>query len=269
MTEAYDLAARAIAESDSEAERLRKRVLALEAERDAAAAADMARLIMDVRPRAFVTQPSAFTSGDRVPDGRAPVANPVLGDSGGLMAKLSHQRAVVQYGLDAAKARGVMLPRVIVDDANRTIAACRQAEGLMASGFDPWYPNRNWYAGFHPSARFGSLRSNVSERYLSQHGSSADDNVASKNERTLVYRGAWPKEAEVAFQRARKIVRLDQIRIWSPNEDDFKSTPVRMPIDPIMGAFVDIAKGDRRYFLLAQWDLDDDLRALYKAIGVK
>lgn len=120
---------------------------------------------------------------------------------------------------------------------------------LLAFGAEPTTPPGAWYCG-----RIEEPKKDVWGNYPSETWPARDSRDA------LVFQGAIPLIALRRYAATKGLV--DDVRIYSPDWDDFRVLQNPQPRDPVMIGLINYL-GDRVYFELARWDIDKDLVTVF------
>lgn len=84
------------------------------------------------------------------------------------------------------------------------------------------------------------------------------DGKGSRNMKQFI--GLVPADAMQKWILAKPIFGAENIRVYSPHKEDFKTTPRIVYRDPIMIGRI-MHNGEAKFFRIAQWDLAKDLAA--------
>lgn len=118
--------------------------------------------------------------------------------------------------------------------------------------FEPCTPP-NWLCGTiepHEPVRYGYTQPKDSFPQL--------DGKTNRNIKQFI--GLVPASAMEKWIIAKPIFGAENIRVYSPHKEDFKSTPRIVYRDPIMIGRI-MHNGEAKFFRIAQWDLAKDLAA--------
>lgn len=78
------------------------------------------------------------------------------------------------------------------------------------------------------------------------------------------YTGLMPAKALEAYHRAKSLRLFDSIMVYSPRREDFQEAAPRMRFDPLL-----IGRIGDHSFLLAYWNLDEDLKLVDRLSGLR
>jgi hypothetical protein len=147
----------------------------------------------------------------------------------------------------------------VADAAVADAKAVRKAEvdlerikRVLSFGCEPTTPPE-WYCG-HLAEPAKDSRGDYADETWPQAGSYYS------RDRTRVYRGPIPA---TALQRYAAVAPLiDDARIYSPREDDFRQLRNPEPIDPVIIGMIRFL-GEPQYVEIARWDIDRDLASIF------
>lgn len=115
---------------------------------------------------------------------------------------------------------------------------------------EPTEPNSAWYCGQLEEPERDEDGRYPRETWPTRYTGYSDP---------LVWQGATPVAALRALARAKPLV--DEVRVYSPNIDDFRVLR-SAPRDPVLIGMIRFL-GEETYFELARWDIDQDLAVLF------
>lgn len=162
-----------------------------------------------------------------------------------------------------ALAKSVKTETEAIDRASITLD---RIKALLALGAEPTTPPRQWYCGWVEAPKKITIRGTPT--YPNETWPT--DNIG----RTdiwgrcpgRVFHGAMPLDVLTTYAAIKSLA--DEIRVYSPAEDDFEQLVNPAPRDPVMIAMVSFL-GERLYFEVARWDIDADLAAVFGSVARK
>lgn len=180
-------------------------------------------------------------------------------------AKEDYLREAGRLGVKVAAVANVAL--AAADDAEATAQAAgalERVKRVLALGAEPTTPPEAWYCGM--LAQPEPIRRDRSgepvypdETWPRRYRSSYRDTVS-------VFQGAMPLAALQRYAAAKDMI--DDVRVYSPREDDFRQMPAPELRDPVLIGRIDFL-GEPHYFELARWDIDKDLAVVFGRVTAR
>lgn len=175
-------------------------------------------------------------------------------------------RAASQMGLKL-KALEHVADKVLADPKGIRAgeAALLRVKMVLAAGCEPTTPPAGWYCGaLREPKKVKSTDGWDNEIRRFPRETWPDYRTRWSSERTVsTYVGPIPIEVIQKLAVVEPLV--DDIRVYSPREEDFRANVNPQPRDPVAIGAIDLL-GERHYFELARWDIDSDLATVFERV---
>lgn len=165
----------------------------------------------------------------------------------------------LKKGLENAKS-----PKADINAASAAITQVRKILRSIDAGFSFCNPPANWYCGTYDLKTYEQPFFEDFPRARSREEIDEQKRLGSSRivrGQTFTFRGIVPPAVQPHWRIASEIFGKSEIRIYSPNAEDF-TRPV-VVIDPLMIGRV-VSEGTIYYFRIAHWDLEKDLENFLK-----
>lgn len=217
------------------------------------------------------TRTTALVEASRPPDPPTIVASQHIPYVEPLWTRLQAAKRQVEQKREYLRATDRLAIKVAARD---NVAAAAEAEGkaivdaaralerikrVLALGAEPTTPPEQWFCGLvaEPEGivedRWGHKDYPI-ERWPNR----------ARGRTVMVFEGAMPVAALERYAAAKDLV--DDVRVYSPREDDFRRLPEPELRDPVLIGMIAFL-GEGQFFELARWDIDEDLAAVFGRVG--
>ena len=156
-----------------------------------------------------------------------------------------------------ADLQAVGSPGSQITQVSALIAPTTKVGDALRAGFSLTTPPTNWYCGVYETTYQDGL---PTWEEFPRKRLEREHNKKGKPEQQvqlLRFKGIVPPSAVPHWKKAIPVFSKKEIRIYSPDPNEFEAYP-RVVVDPIM--IGRIVADEPYYFLIAKWDLDRDLK---------